>query len=420
MSCVVRRLLSGDPVGGASWAVSICFLCLCWYYYKARHARALSHHSDNVYYLGLLFTLIALVYSLVTLFILNNGQFDTAERANNLIGSFGIALVSTIFGILFRVLLLQQEDDEGKLPESIEQHPIESGGPREGLADASFKLRSELTQTIADVSVFRQAVIQATNETTQESQKAHAEILRQVKETVEEQTRILSTLSTRMVDDLGKSATALQNVVNNLQITAQYVETFGSKSDSLTTRVEQVVVLLESAVSKIEQATAVLPDTAVTLSDSLTHATKVMPQYTQQLEQLMIVLQAVTEHWRSMTPVTRDLQNIVNDLQITAQNTKTLAVGFDPLQGSLHQALTLLASTVNGIEQAATTLPNTTRTFSASLNKATEAMPQYTQQFGELVTALRKEAEQWQLMSQEVRSSLTQAVEDLTQVVRDS
>ncbi len=432
-SCVVRGLVS-NPAHGSSWAVSICFLCLCWYYYKARNDSAISYHSDNVYYLGLLFTLVALVYSLVTLFMLDSEQINAAERTEKLIGSFGIALISTIFGILFRVLLLQREGAEN-IPEDAEKQlqrrrrwlytpgkedRLELSGPRESLADSSFKLRSELTQTIADVSVFRHAVIQSTNETTQESQKARTEINRQMKEAAEEQARMFSTLSASMVEDLGKAATALQNVVNNLQITARQAEAFSSKSDSLTTGVEQVVVLLEKAMPKIEQATAVLPDTAITFSDSLSQASKIMPQYTQQLEQLVTALRAVTEHWQSINPITQDLQNIVNDLQTTARNTKTLAAGFDPLQGSLQQTLTVLDAAVNGIKQAAVALPDTTRTFSDSLNKATETMPQYTQQFDDLVVVLRKEAEQWQLMSQEVRMSLTQAIEDLTRVVRDS
>ncbi len=428
-SCVVRGLVS-NSVHGSSWAVSICFLCLCWYYYKARNDSAISYHSDNVYYLGLLFTLVALVYSLVTLFMFDSEQINADEWTKELIGSFGIALISTIFGILFRVLLLQHEDAENAekqlqrrrrwLYTPGKEDRLELSGPRESLADSSFKLRSELTQTIADVSVFRNTVIQSTNETTQESQKARAEINRQMKEAAEEQARMFSTLSASMVDDLGKAATTLQNVVNNLQITARQAEAFSSKSDSLTTGVEQVVVLLEKAMPKIEQATAVLPDTAITFSDSLSQATKIMPQYTQQLEQLVTALQAVTEHWQSINPITQDLQNIVNDLQTTARNTKTLAAGFDPLQGSLQQTLTVLDATVNGIKQAAVTLPDTTRTFADSLNKATETMPQYTQQFDHLVVVLRKEAEQWQLMSQEVRVSLTQAIEDLTRVVRDS
>ena len=60
--------------------------------------------GDNLYYLGLLFTLLSLILALIQLFVLNaEGEVD--ERAYQLIGNFGIALVSTVAGIVGRILL---------------------------------------------------------------------------------------------------------------------------------------------------------------------------------------------------------------------------------------------------------------------------------------------------------------------------
>ena len=460
----IVRASSDNPITGALVATIICLFCLIWYFYKALGDRVRSYHSDNVYYLGLLFTLVSLVYSLVTLFILNSEKFEGAEQTHNLIGSFGIALVSTIFGILFRVLLLQQEEPRGEIlegtskqrrsrlwlnkpdkePRSAQENLTETAfkTAQESLAETAFKLRMELTQTIADVSVFRQAVIQAANETTLESKKTRAEMTKRMEEATNEQTRVLSTLSTKMVDEIDTSVKhaqeslnnlvnsqqtasssvmeSLQNIVSSLQITVQNAETLAAQSDSLYSSLQQIVTLFDSATPKIEQATKVLPDTAITVSDSFAQATEIMPQYTQQLEQLTIVLREVTEHWKSISPVTKDLQSIVSDLQTTARNTESLATRFDPLHAGLQQTLALLDNAVNGIKQATVTLPDTTRTFSDSLTEATEVMPQYTQQFEQLVTVLRKEAEHWQSMTQEVRLSLTQAIEDLTRIVRNS
>ena len=72
------------------------------------------------------------------------------------------------------------------------------------------------------------------------------------------------------------------------------------------------------------------------------------------------------------------------------------------------------------IEQASKTLTAAAKEFSSSLATATEVTPQYTDQFEKLITILRQEAEQWQSMTQEVRSSLVQAVEDLTQIIKRS
>ena len=111
LSCLVRAL-SDDAIIGATWATVICFFCLLGYFLTSRRDAIWRHTPDNVYYLGLLFTLLSLVYSLVTLFLFNSDVTDRAGQTYNLIGSFGIALISTIFGILFRILLLQIAGDE--------------------------------------------------------------------------------------------------------------------------------------------------------------------------------------------------------------------------------------------------------------------------------------------------------------------
>ncbi|MXV78452.1 hypothetical protein F4001_08870 [Candidatus Poribacteria bacterium] len=60
--------------------------------------------GDNLYYLGLLFTLLSLILALIQLFVLD-AEGEVAERAYQLIGNFGIALVSTVAGIVARILL---------------------------------------------------------------------------------------------------------------------------------------------------------------------------------------------------------------------------------------------------------------------------------------------------------------------------
>ena len=101
---------------------------LGWYYYRSR-VKDLIRAGDELYYLGLLFTLVSLSYALVSLFIISPNAVDLEQRTNDLIGSFGIALGSTIVGILARILLqgledgvqdtLQSEDD-GTIPVDLD------------------------------------------------------------------------------------------------------------------------------------------------------------------------------------------------------------------------------------------------------------------------------------------------------------
>lgn len=84
-------------------------LCACglvawlgWHYWTNNHDS--NRAGDDLYYLGLLFTLVSLIYALLNLFIFDSAG-DLEERTYDLIGNFGIALFSTVAGILGRILL---------------------------------------------------------------------------------------------------------------------------------------------------------------------------------------------------------------------------------------------------------------------------------------------------------------------------
>ena len=78
--------------------------------------RDLNRVGDDLYYLGLLFTLVSLIYVLVWLFILNPDE-DLEHRTYTLIGNFGIGLLSTVAGILGRILAQSLADGTPRPPD---------------------------------------------------------------------------------------------------------------------------------------------------------------------------------------------------------------------------------------------------------------------------------------------------------------
>ncbi len=73
------------------------------FYYMLNDEDAPEEEGDNVYYLGLLFTLISLMFTLLDLFGTDTDRERNAEKIRNLLETFGIALTSTIVGIAGRV-----------------------------------------------------------------------------------------------------------------------------------------------------------------------------------------------------------------------------------------------------------------------------------------------------------------------------
>lgn len=113
--------------------------------------------GDNFYYLGFIYTLASLSAALVQL----TGQIDVQP----LLGSFGIALVTTIVGIAGRVLLLQLRTEL----DDIEQKT------RQELQATAMHLREQLGQSLLEFQTFRTSLSQVLTE----SQENYAKIINQ-------------------------------------------------------------------------------------------------------------------------------------------------------------------------------------------------------------------------------------------------
>ncbi len=74
-------------------------------YYLLNDEDAPEEEGDNIYYLGLLFTLISLMFTLVELFGADTETAPNAEKIRVLLENFGIALTSTVVGVAGRVAL---------------------------------------------------------------------------------------------------------------------------------------------------------------------------------------------------------------------------------------------------------------------------------------------------------------------------
>ena len=154
------RQLYPDTAGAVAAAVTaaIVVLALGLYYWKSEsEARRRDRAGDDLYYLGLLLTLVSLIYALVSLFVFSPEAGDVQARVDTLIGNFGIALISTVAGILGRILL---QDSAGETP------PGDSGGNEGGgnenasgnggAGEQEALLTAEMREAIANMMQLRQ------------------------------------------------------------------------------------------------------------------------------------------------------------------------------------------------------------------------------------------------------------------------
>ena len=103
--------------------------------------------GDNCYYLGLIYTLASLSYAIAT--------FDPNDTASTIVQGFGIALATTIFGLILRVFFSQGRPD---LENVEEQARLE-------LTDAASRLKSELREAARQMKDFTIGLQQSLRET---------------------------------------------------------------------------------------------------------------------------------------------------------------------------------------------------------------------------------------------------------------
>ena len=173
ISFVIVRVLfsSEESVFAASFAALLALLIIAFlgnHYYR-RPATDLRLAGDNLYYLGLLFTLTSLIIALVQLFVFEPTAHDLRQRTHDLIGNFGIALVSTIAGILGRILLqsLSDEKTSEQLEDSGEVEEVPPSVP-----DSVMALRRTLREATDAFSHFTRVT-----QSQAEQAKVHSELL---------------------------------------------------------------------------------------------------------------------------------------------------------------------------------------------------------------------------------------------------
>ena len=154
-----------DAADASKWiAVAVCVVVMLAYLAATVLLAGLrlraDQTADNLYYLGLLYTLASLGVALI--------QFANSEQATtSILRNFGIAIFTTIVGVGLRVLVGQFRED----PEELEFEA------REALAQSVHRMRTELDLSVAELRGFADGMRQVVAEFTDKTARATGEAL---------------------------------------------------------------------------------------------------------------------------------------------------------------------------------------------------------------------------------------------------
>lgn len=177
-----------------------------------RKAGVGEHFIDSCYYLGFVFTQIALAVSFWKAFQ-SGGQFS----ANDLVPLVATALGASVVGLIAKVVLDQAVDDDAALPEQVQQDVAKSAAAiaadTRSVAD-TFKGLADHLRDVAENSRAAFAGASSVNELTQSHQRSLSDTLQQL-------TQQVNDLRSQMASSSESAQAGIRGMVGDLQATVQ-------------------------------------------------------------------------------------------------------------------------------------------------------------------------------------------------------
>ena len=307
---------------------------------KNRSGLSVDRASDNAYYLGLLFTLITLSISLIKLTRTYNLD-DFGGIAKNvlvLLPDFGLALFSTIAGIMARIYLQQLRSD----PLDIETEA------REELGEAIRTLRSSISEIIATLnSLSEQTKISLT--------ELNNNVNQVIKKTTSESVETI-----KLVTD------NLSNLGNESQ---KQIETMSHLSTKVFNETKEVLSVIKNEISAISNAPKDFQNSLGQLSQDLKSISETAESASLKQSELAMEFHKIVAQIRNIftDESFKEIASGIKDLSSTIKHTKT------SLENSV-QSTNLLTSDSTTLKNNLEAIENVTEEFSNELSKATRSL----------------------------------------------
>lgn len=250
--------------------------------------------GDNFYYMGFIFTLVSLGVSLY--------QYSSGAGVDEIIRNFGIAIASTITGIVLRIMFNQLRRD----PVEIE------AVSRLELAEAARRVRRELDGVLNEISHFRRTNQQMIEEGFAESKAQLAALGRAAADTV----HTITLSATNGLDgtvreltgqytspdvkrQLDRSAKGLERINARLEeaggTLASAAEGFASRLSQAQSPDKVVEVQMQPMLDRLEQVIGQATDRLVGQTGNLDRLTEQLLQSSRQTQHLLLEIGRATK-----------------------------------------------------------------------------------------------------------------------------
>ena len=337
--------------------------------------------GDNCYYLGLIFTLTSLAYAIFT--------FDPEDTATTIVQGFGIALATTILGLVLRVFFSQSRVDLYEIEDSA----------RLNLAEAAGELRAELSRLALDFKDFAYGLKQSVSELRDEARLSIEDAAKQTVASINELSQEVSDSLKSQSQGLAQSANELAkktaSVSRSLERHSGAIDTFAEAHELISGNVKLIAKATESMKSNsetvLEQARAAGAIQATT-RETIAGVDRAASRLS---EGLASTLQTMSGFQREFATRLKELENGPKD--------------------TTDKALAAIAKAAESVEAAMTRLTSEQQSAISSVGSATEELLKMVRNHN---TELERELGTSRENVQKVHSALVDMTAKLTDTVR--
>ncbi len=344
---ILRGIFGLSPILTAFFPI---FILLSYFYvlrfsptYRQREDKA----GDNLYFLGFIFTVLSLGVALY--------RYQTDPSVDQIIGDLGVGLISTVFGLVLRVILTHQRKD----PDEIEEIT------RLELSEAADKATAQLiatTRVIEKVQSQGRQIMEEAQESIDTANSNVLESLRQLDMKVQAiqipEDMITSKVDT-MLNNLGSSIDRLVQRLDGIQVQPDLID---QKASELFAPLNIMVLELRDKLNQID------------LSSLITRLDTSVDVLTQKLESIDIPSNVITNKASSafdpLDQAVTELRDKLRSLEVSpdflAEQISPLIKDISTLQSSLRDQQQRYAETVENTFQNISNHQNDLIQFSES------------------------------------------------------
>lgn len=327
---ILRELGFGVFIsGGAAVSVMLAYMAIG---AKTQTILRSSTLGDNLYYLGFLFTLVSLSYTLYKF------SADDAKFIDGVVSNFGIAMLTTLVGLAFRVMFNQEKDD----PELYEEVV------RKSLTDAAAETIGATDKIRADLQTMKISVIQSVEEGAKNS---------------------IERMSSFTENSAKELETRLSGFFNLLSIDMrEFFENLQRRNSHAWKEIEDEIQLVRDSNARLAEESKKFITQISRLNTSLA---KVAPIDEQLMTKLLIPIDSLSERLINCSSQTQLMISSFNDLANSSRDLKnTVTATADDLKSQLLGVLLEVTKTFSDLVVSTSSLERNLTAQSGSLSNS--------------------------------------------------